>query len=64
MPKLTIEIDMDDSWDTWRSLFRRIEEHAEAVAQGEAEPPKEPTQAEVTRNRRIFWATEMGGISD
>lgn len=64
MPKLTIEIDMDDSWDTWRALFDRIEEYADQVAAGEAPDPKPPTEAEAKNNRSMFWATEMGGVSD
>lgn len=64
MPKLTIEIDSEAPQEEWDALYRRIQEHAAAVAQGEAEAPKELTQAEVDHHRRIFWATEMGGISD
>ena len=31
MAKLTIEIDMDDSQETWEALYRRIEAHGEVL---------------------------------
>lgn len=37
MAKLTIEIDMDDSQETWEALYRRIEQFGE-----EADPMGKP----------------------
>ena len=39
MAKLTIEIDMDDSQETWEALYRRIEQFGE-----EADPSGEPAK--------------------
>ena len=43
MAKLTIEIDMDDSQETWEALYRRIEQFSE-----EADPSGEPATANTT----------------
>ena len=38
MAKLTIEIDMDDSQETWDALYRRIEQFGEEPADESAAP--------------------------
>jgi hypothetical protein len=39
MAKLTIEIDMDDSQETWDALYRRIEQHDGESEEEKSKPP-------------------------
>lgn len=43
MAKLTIEIDMDDSQETWEDLYRRIEEFSQE--KGDKQPGPETAPA-------------------
>lgn len=64
MSKVTLTIAHDAPSEAWDELYRRIEEHAAAADAEEVELARVPTEAEVKRNRRLFWETEMGGVSD
>ena len=64
MAKLTIEIDMDDSQETWEALYRRIEAYGES-AEGEAgRPTSGPVVAQMTYDLLLDPERAFGEVGD
>ena len=64
MAKLTIEIDMDDSQETWDALYRRIESFGDS-AEGEAERPSSgPVAPQMTYDLLLDPERAFGDVGD
>jgi hypothetical protein len=63
MAKLTIEIDMDDSQETWDSLYRRIEQFDEEPAD-EAGTPRVPATPQMTYDLLLDPEHAFGDVRD
>lgn len=64
MAKLTIEVDMDDSQETWEALYRRIEAYGES-AEGEAgRPAYGPVVPQMTYDLLLDPERAFGDVSD
>ena len=63
MAKLTIEIDMDDSQETWDALYRRIEQFGEEPAE-EAAPPRVPANPPLTYDLLLDPERAFGDVGD
>jgi len=63
MAKLTIEIDMDDSQETWDALYRRIEQFGEEPAD-ESATPRVPANPPLTYDLLLDPERAFGDVSD
>lgn len=64
MAKLTIEIDMDDSQETWDALYRRIEQFGEDSTDAPSPQPAAPTARPVTYDLLLDPERAFGDVSD
>lgn len=66
MTKLTIEIDMNDSQETWDALYRRIEEFGDAVEEAAGTPTPEPSvlPAQMTYDLLLDPERAFGDLGD
>ena len=62
MAKLTIEIDMDDSQETWDALYRQIEEFGNDA--GDATPSPSPTASPTTYDLLLDPERAFGDVGD
>lgn len=64
MAKLTIEIDMDDSQETWEALYRRIEAHGESAEGEEEQPTSGAVDPQMTYDLLLDTETAFGDVGD
>ena len=64
MAKLTIEIDMDDSQDTWEALYRRIEAYDESAEGEAARPTSAPVVKQTTYDLLLDPERVFGEVGD
>ena len=63
MAKLTIEIDMEDSQETWDALYRRIEEFDDQPGDGKSNPAG-PATVPVTYDLLLDPERAFGSAGD
>jgi hypothetical protein len=63
MAKLTIEIDMDDTQESWDALFRRIEQSDDADEKPQSPAPK-PSTSPVTYDLLLDPERAFGEVGD
>jgi hypothetical protein len=63
MAKLTIEIDMDDTQESWEALYRRIEESSDADEKPQS-PPKTPSTSPATYDLLLDPERAFGEVGD
>lgn len=63
MAKLTIEIDMDDSQETWDALYRRIEEFGQDK-KDESKGPRSGKTASATYDLLLEPDHNLGEVGD
>jgi hypothetical protein len=64
MAKLTIEIDMDDSQDTWDALYRQIEEFGTDAGEATPKPSPNPTASPATYDLLLDPERAFGDVGD
>lgn len=64
MAKLTIEIDMDDSQETWEALYRRIEAHGESAEGAEEQPTSRSAEPQMTYDLLLDAEPAFGDVGD
>jgi len=64
MAKLTIEIDMDDSQDTWDALYRQIEEFGTDSGDATPNPSPNPTASPATYDLLLDPERAFGDVGD